>query len=398
MAGIIARPFRIPEWQWALLGAGTLIAFGLLPIGPALRAVADGWDVYLFLAGMLVLAELARAEGLFDWVAARMVPAARGSQSRLFAAAYGLGIAVTALLSNDGTILLLTPALLAVARKARVDPLPYAFSCAFVANAASFILPIGNPANLLVFRKLPGPLPWFDAFGLAALAAVAVTFVTLNVLSRSALSKPCARTCDIPTLHASAKLAAVAISVSAAFVVAASALSWPVGLCAFFGGMTSAAIVAIVHRPAASEALRDAHWTIIPLVAGLFAVVEALDRTGVLDAARAFLKLTSGLGDAFGNLAAGAAVTAADTIFNNLPAGVIVRYAAGAHGIAPHIVHAALIGVDLGPNLSASGSLATLLWIAILRRDALPVSPWQFLKMGVAVTVPALAAALTIVR
>src|SRR6185437_14909549 len=122
----------------------------------AWTAVKAGTDVYLFLAGMMLLAELARQHGVFDWLAALAMENARGSQFRLFVLVYVIGIAVTALLSNDATAVLLTPAVLAVVRRARTSPLPYLFACAFVANAAGFVLPISNPANLVVFD---GQLP-----------------------------------------------------------------------------------------------------------------------------------------------------------------------------------------------------------------------------------------------
>ena len=77
-AGVIIRPWTISEAIWALLGAVALLALGLIAPGQAIAAVGKGWDVYLFLIGMMVLAELARKNGLFDWLAARAVSAARG--------------------------------------------------------------------------------------------------------------------------------------------------------------------------------------------------------------------------------------------------------------------------------------------------------------------------------
>ncbi len=116
-----------------------------------IAAIGRGTDVYLFLTGMMVLAELARREGVFDWVATCAVRAARGSRMRLFALVYAAGIAVTTVLSNDATAVVLTPAVAVAVRKAKAEPLPYLLACAFIANAASFVLPISNPANLVVF-------------------------------------------------------------------------------------------------------------------------------------------------------------------------------------------------------------------------------------------------------
>ncbi len=150
---MIARPWNLPEFIWAVAGAALLVLLNLLPWPDALAAAGKGTDVYFFLVGMMLLAEVARKEGLFDWLAAQAVRHASGSAKRLFLIVYVVGTIVTVLLSNDATAVVLTPAVYAATRAAKVEPLPYLFICAFIANAASFVLPISNPANLVVFGK-----------------------------------------------------------------------------------------------------------------------------------------------------------------------------------------------------------------------------------------------------
>ena len=110
--GVIARPWKLPEAIWAVSGAVMLVVFGLLPWTDALKAVAKGTDVYLFLAGMMLLAELARKEGLFEFLAGRAARLAGGSAMKLFALVYGVGTLVTVFMSNDATAVVLTPAVL----------------------------------------------------------------------------------------------------------------------------------------------------------------------------------------------------------------------------------------------------------------------------------------------
>ncbi len=106
--------------------------------------------MYLFLVGVMLLAEIARLEGLFDWLTAQAAARARGSAARLFTLVFPVGTVVTVFLSNDAT---------AVARTARAEnPLPYLLVCAFIANAASFVLPISNPANLVIYGSHMPPL------------------------------------------------------------------------------------------------------------------------------------------------------------------------------------------------------------------------------------------------
>ena len=160
-----------------MAGAALLVLLNLLPWPDALAAAGKGMDVYFFLIGMMLLAEVARQEGLFDWLAAQAVRHSHGSAKRLFLIVYVVGTIVTVLLSNDATAVVLTPAVYAATRAAKVEPLPYLFICAFIANAASFVLPISNPANLVVFGKQMPPLSeWLRTFALPSVVAIVVTY------------------------------------------------------------------------------------------------------------------------------------------------------------------------------------------------------------------------------
>ena len=155
---MLARPRNIPEVYWVGGGAILLIVLRLIPLKLAGKAAAEGADVYLFLIGMMLLSELAREHGVFDWLSSAALKGAHGSCARLFTLVYGVGTLVTIFMSNDATAVVLTPAILAAIRKAKVAPLPYLFACAMIANAASFVLPISNPANLVVFHANMPPL------------------------------------------------------------------------------------------------------------------------------------------------------------------------------------------------------------------------------------------------
>ncbi|WP_028633982.1 arsenic transporter [Pseudomonas parafulva] len=394
-AGVILRPFRVPEYVWALGGAILLTVFGLISPRSALAAVAKGGDVYLFLIGMMVLAELARQEGLFDWLARYAVGHARGSGQRLFDLVFLVGTVVTVFLSNDATAVVLTPAVYAACKAAKAEPLPYLFICAFIANAASFVLPISNPANLVVFgSQMPPLLDWLRQFTLPSLAAIVVTYLVLRVTQRRQIRQPLALTVATQPLSAGARLCAVGIVLTASLLLVASALDLPLGLPTFGAGVATTALIHLRQRRSPMPVLRHVAWGVLPLVAGLFVLVEAVAQTGVIEyLAHALLHMEQG-SQAKASWVAGVGVALASNLMNNLPTGLIAGSMGDIVQLSQQTTAALLIGVDLGPNLSITGSLATLLWLVAIRREGESVSAWRFLRLGVLVMPPALAAAL----
>jgi arsenical pump membrane protein len=392
--GVILRPFNWPEAIWAMSGAALLVALQLISPQDVLAGVAKGTDVYLFLIGMKLLAEVARAEGLFDWLAAVATSRARGSARRLFALTYGVGIVVTVFLSNDATAVVLTPAVAAAVKAAKAEkPLPYLLICAFIANAASFVLPISNPANLVIYGNHMPPLQqWLPAYLLPSVLAIAATYVVLRWTQRRALDQQLAIEVSVPVLTAAGKTAAVGIAATACVLLASSAADIQLGLPTAIAGAVTAFIVLIRERKAPWQALRDMSWGVLPLVAGLFVLVEALAKTGVIDMIAGLLG--DGRSVAWLAGAAGAAVALASNLMNNLPVGLIAGSAVQGADVSDQVTRAILIGVDLGPNLSVTGSLATILWLTALRREGQAIGAGPFLKLGVLVMPPALVLAI----
>jgi arsenical pump membrane protein len=395
-AGVILRPFAWPEFIWAVSGAVLLIALKLLPAAEALGAVVKGTDVYLFLVGMMLLAELARQEGLFAWLAAKAVTMARGSAPRLFSLIFAVGTVVTVFLSNDATAVVLTPAVAAVVKAAKAqEALPYLFICAFTANAASFVLPISNPANLVIYGSdMPTLTHWLASYALASLLSVLATYAVLRWSQRRRLRQPLSATVEMLRLTAGGKLSAVGITGTAVVLLTSSAFDIQLGLPAFLAGVATAVTVLVWSRSGPMVVARGISWGILPLVAGLFVLVEALQKTGVTDDLAALLRdLVHG--SAAGAAWAVAAVLAVGcNLVNNLPAGLLAGRVVQLAHVPEHVRAAVLIGVDLGPNLSVTGSLATILWLTALRREGLRVTAWSFLKLGALVMPAALVLAI----
>lgn len=383
IALMLLRPWRVSEAVWISAGAALLVATRLISGHAALRAVNKGTGVYLFLIGMMLLAEIARQEGVFDWIAARAVRRAHGSSQRLFFLVYATGVGVTALLSNDATAVVLTPAILAAVRRARVTPAPFLLACALVANAASFVLPMSNPSNLIVFgHHMPVLSQWLRIFLLPALAAIGTTYIVLRFLLRRELAAQADCPEDRAALTPAGKLALAGLVLAAAVLLVASGLGVRLGIPTCAVAIAALVLVSFRNRAIFKTALRGISWSILPLVAGLFVLIEAMESAGLL----------RWLEEGFGWLAhqprvaadlisAGGAALLAN-LMNNLP----VALAGGATlRVAPRLTHAVLLGVNLGPNLSVTGSLATILWLIALRREGIRITRKDFLKTGLVV-------------
>jgi arsenical pump membrane protein len=344
---------------------------------------------------MMILAELARENGVFEWLADVAARHAQESSWRLFALIYLVGAIVTAFLSNDATAVVLTPAVLAVVRRAKVKPMPYLLACAFIANAASFVFPISNPANLVVFDgRVPALGAWLKVFALPAAASVAATFVCLGWMSRSELRNVFSESVESIRLSKQGKLALAGLLAAGVVLIVSSALGLSLGLPTCVAALLATGLVAWSDRGIVPRIAKGISWSVLPLVAGLFVIVEALEGAGLRKLGVSGFERLAQLSGAAARIAAGFPVAILSNAMNNLPvalmSGATVQHARESSVLA----HAVLIGVDLGPNLSVTGSLATILWLIALRREGVEITTWDFFKIGIVAMPVALIASL----
>lgn len=392
IACMLLRPWRLREALWVSAGAVLLIVLRLITPEAALSYAAEGINVYLFLTGMMLLAEIARHEGVFDWIADIAVRRSKGSASRLFLLIYCTGVAVTALLSNDATAVVLTPAILAAVRRARVQPKAYLLACALVANAASFLLPISNPANLVVYGNHMPPLgTWLRIFLLPAVAAILVTYLCLHFMCRRSLLMEIQAPQGRVELSGPGRLAFGGLIVAAVVLLTASALSIPLGIPTCAAAVAALLVVSFNDRGIFRRAVVGVSWSVLPLVAGLFVLVEALNSAGLLRLIESAFEWMLLQPRVVAYFAAGGGAALFDNLMNNLPVGLA---AGAALRLTPQLSHAVLIGVNVGPNLSVTGSLATILWLIALRREGVELTRAQFFKAGLIIMPAALVVSL----
>lgn len=384
LATAIRRPRGLPEAAVAVPSAALLLAVGAIS-GPHARAeVRRLGEVVGFLAAVLVLAAACAEEGLFEAAGARIAQAAGGAPGRLLGGVFVLATVTTAVLSLDTTVVLLTPVVLATARRAGVAPAPHLYACGQLANSASLVLPVSNLTNLLALAVVPLSFAHFAALMvLPWLGVLLVTYAVFRRFFRAELRRrPDVAAGPPPALPPVPRLALAVVAATLAGFLATSfagiAPVWSAAAGAIV--LSGSRLLSRATTPAA--VLRSAAPSFCLFVLALAIVVRAVSDNGLDEVVRAVLPAGTSLPALLG-VAAVAAVLA--NVVNNLPAVLLLLPIAAAAGVAP--VLAVVIGVNIGPNLTYPGSLATLLWRRVLH-DEVGVPRWgEFTRLGLA-TVP----------
>jgi arsenical pump membrane protein len=389
MALVGVRPWRLSPWIWPALGVVAVIALGDERVIDAARAIAAQWNVLLFILGLMGLAAAAEESGAFAWITRVLLERAGGSRRRLFVLLFLTGAALTLLLSNDATAIVLTPIVYrTLVTRGDDDPMPFLFACTFVADTASFGLPFANPANVLI---LPHArlLPYVAHLGASQILAIAVNLWLFLWLFRSRLEgRYDAEAAG--ALPDRAKRALVAIGgVGVAYVVALG-LHWPLGPVAVVGAMATLA----VSSTAARRAVGHVGWSTFALLGALFALLDAVARAGFVDWALRELEGVARHGVLAADAVAAFGAAVLSNGLNNLPIAVASSYVV-ARAPHEHLAYALIAGVDLGPNLTTAGSLATILWMGSLRKRGIHVNAWEYLKLGIVVVPATLAVTVT---
>ncbi len=385
VAGIALRPRAIPAWAAPVAGAVIIVALGFVPIPDAAAAIVAQWNVLLFIAGLIGLSLAAEASGAVDWFAGLLAASARGSIRRLFVVLFLGGAVLTCVLSNDATAIAFTPIVYRTVASVGLDVRPFLFGCTFVADTASFGLPFSNPANVLVL-----PRPDFAAYvwhlGPPQLAAIAMNLaIFLAVFRRSLRGRFEGEAPRMPA-PAAIRVAVVLGCLVTAYAVAL-ARGWPLGPVAAIAAAAALAVSGI--RPRAQRA--PVAWETFALLAGLFVIFAALARAGIADWSTRELTAAAGYGRLAAVAAAAGGAALLSNALNNLPVAVAASLTA-ANPDAHSFAYPLIAGIDLGPNLTLAGSLATILWASALRQRGVRVSALDYARLG-ALTVPPMLAA-----
>jgi len=408
LLGIMLRPFKWNEAMFAMAGAVLLLLLGLINPLDALHVLLNDWNIFFFFLGMMALSALAEAAGIFDWLAAQAARLAGGSSRRLLLNTFLLGSLISMVLSNDATALILTPIVYTLVTRLRLPVLPFLFACTFIADTASFLLPVSNPINIIILTSFHLDLWTFlRLLLLPALLVIGINIALFFFIYRHQLQGrfdakklPSAAESIKHTLYF--RYTCISLLLVAIAYVIASATQLPLSLVAVGGALLLFIGATTWKQTTLPSVGKQISWSIFGFIAGMFIIVRAVESTNLTAQFGQLLVYLSG-GSSLGAVLIGTLGSALSTnLINNVPMAVVLTSALGnLHHISAStrlgFIAATMFGCDLGPNLTTVGSLATVLWLLILRRRDLDVSGLDYFKIGILVTpIMLLVGALTI--
>lgn len=387
MPAVLWRPSVLDWIRIGLLAAGIMcVATGLLPRADAEASMRRIAPLLLFLAAVIILAELAKEAEVFDVIAARIAMAGRGAYPALFVLCVAFAALTTVFLNLDTTAVLLTPVMLALAPKARVQPLPLAMTTVWLANTASLLLPISNLTNLLAAGRVALSTPRFIARMWAPqLAAIAVTMVFLWVFYWRRGVRGADRYTPHPREPVRDRVLFGVSGVACVLFIAAVFAGVQIGVAAACAAAVT--VASFVWRDRSRLHLGLFPWQLLVFVSGLFLVVPTLSRYGLSHLMTGLVGAGDGAASTYRAAAAGAGLS---NVVNNLPA-----YVAGEAVVRPEEhdqLLGLLIGTNVGPVVTPWGSLATLLWFEWCRRRGVQVPMARFVLTGAGLVTATLAA------
>jgi arsenical pump membrane protein len=382
---ILVRPRGLNESWATMIGAALMLLTGQETFQQAILISAGGMGVLVFLFALMVLSNLLDRSGFFEWSAIWAARWAKGNDKSLYRNVFILGAVRTALLSLDTTAIILTPIVLSFVRRLKLPSLPFLIACAFIANTGSLLLPVSNLTNFL----FQGALHFsFAAFALRMIIPQLVVVILNYLLFKYHFNKVLPATFEIADLpEPGSVIIDKGYFKGAVTILIAVTIGYFIG--SFYGiapyviALTGAALLfcwGLIRRQVNTQIVKSISWSLFPFIIGLFIVIQGVENLGLAKfAARGLVALQhsplllqmlgAGLGTAIGS-----------NVINNIPMAMLsVSTLKEAHAFGM-IQYAALIGCNIGPNLTVAGLLATMLVITSARQKGETMGAWDFLR------------------
>jgi arsenical pump membrane protein len=394
IALVMWRPRPFNEATAAALGAVAILIVGIVSPLETWQVFLANLNVLLFFLGLMIISVVAEKAGFFDWCAQKALQVAGGKGPALLAVVFGLGTLLTAFFSNDATALILTPIVFSLVTRLKLNPLPYVFACAFIANTASMLLPVSNPVNLLAVEKFGLTLGQYLKYLLIpSLLVIGLNIGLFMLIFRKSIFNISHEKAALPPIRIDRFFIAISagLGLTALGYVLVSIYGLPLAYPALGGAIILLACAFGFRRMRVKQVYQGISWPIFLFIFALAVLVQGLKDGGVIQI------ITDRLADlaSHGPLQALFSVTLGTALGSNLinnwsmmmvsVSSLDILNAQGA-GFSQSLVYGAIMGADLGPNIAILGSLSSMLWLSLLKKRGLEIHPLQYLKLGLIVT------------
>ncbi len=405
---VIWQPRGLGIGWSASLGAGLALAAGVVHLADIPVVWQIVWNATATFVAVILISLLLDEAGFFEWTALHVARWGRGRGRALFALIVLLGAAVAALFANDGAALILTPivmAMLVALGFSAAATLAFVMAAGFIADTASLPLIVSNLVNIVSadffgigFNRYAAVMVPVNLAAIAATLAVLLLYFGRDVPARydaTPLQAPRAAIRDPATFRAGW----VVLALLLAGFFGLEPLGVPVSAVAAAGAAILLTVAGRGQVISTRKVLREAPWQIVVFSLGMYLVVYGLRNAGLTQHLADLLTALARQGLWPATFGTGLLAALLSSIMNNMPTvlvGALSIDASQASGVVKEaMVYANVIGSDLGPKITPIGSLATLLWLHVLQRKGVTI-PWgYYFKVGIVLTLPVLAVALT---
>jgi arsenical pump membrane protein len=398
---IMFRPKPLNEATAALLGAILMLATTIISPSDAYDVLKTTANILLFFLGLMIVCAVADRAGFFEWSAFKAVKLANGRGRRLLLVLFCLGTVITTFFSNDATALILTPIVYVVVTKLKLNPLPYVFACAFIANTASMMLPISNPVNLLPVDQFELTLSEYLRFLLLpTILAILINVALFAVLFRKAISTSFKYDGAVFSVKIDGffLFTCVGLVLTALGYIFASLYGLPLSWPALGGAAVLLTGGFAFGRLTLKRVNSGISWSILLFIFCLALLVKGLDNAGVTHTIGEALTDLSSKGSLGAILATSFGTAVGSNLINNwsmmmVSVSSLGNISTSITSVNQGLIYSSIVGADLGPNIAIIGSLSSMLWLVILRQRGLDIHPMQYLRLGLIVAPPMLLAA-----